>query len=223
MNLRKLTSFGEDLQGIDASLYFRDSISDRFYQYDLLSIKEVSRNIFYTIKFWSAFWEILPNLEDSLDHVYRYKNGNILTCGFRNSYFQWFSWEWQLIKRREDIWFDSIYWFDIDKNGNIWYVIPTHDYVWIFSLEKNIEVFPLENCKFLWCFSMPESIAIYGNYAYICDMWNKRIVRVNSFTFEVEEYLNFNEPVWEYVQLNGLEIVRLESGIYRVPDFSSKQ
>ena len=34
-----------------------------------------------------------------------------------------------LLQRREDIGFDNIYDFDLDIDTNIWYVIPTHDYV----------------------------------------------------------------------------------------------
>lgn len=217
--MKKIHTTWFDIYSLWDHIIFQDYRNDSslYYMYSSMNgIKNISRATFLTQKFWPQFSLILPYLEDENENVVAMENWNIITCWFRNFYFQWFSWDWEFLKKREDIWFNSIYGFDIDQHGNIWYVIPTHDYVWVFSVEKNIELFPLGNYKFSWCFSMPESIVIYDDYAYISDMWNKRIIRINTLTFEIKEYLNFDEPVWEYIRCSNLEIVRLESGIYQI-------
>lgn len=215
--MKKIHTTWFDIHSLWEYLYFQDYRHElsSYYRYSIANgVENIDRTTFLTQKFWPYFELILPCLEDENEKVIRQKNWGIITCWFKNFYFQWFSSEWKFLKKREDIWFASIYGFDIDNNNNIWYLIPTYDYVWVFSLEKNIEIFPFENYKFTWYFSMPENIIIYDDYAYISDMWNKRIMRMNIITFELEEYLNFDESVWEYIQCNDMEIVRLESGIY---------
>lgn len=197
-------------------LFFQDYRSDfnLYYKYSIVNwIEQISKVSFLNQKFWPHFEAILTYLEDDNERVVIKKDWEIVTCWFRNFYFQWFSSSWELIKKSEKIGFDSIYWFDI-IDDNIWYVIPTHNYVGIFSLSENRELLPLENYKFQGMFSMPESISIYNNFAYIADMWSYRVMRINLKSFELEEYLSFHEPVWEYIQLKDCEVVRLSSGVY---------
>ena len=63
-------------------------------------------------------------------------------------------------------------------------------------------------------FELPEFTIVYEDKLYVCDMGNYRICIIDLKTNEVREYLRFNEPTWEYFQIDGKEIVRLESGIY---------
>ena len=44
-----------------------------------------------------------------------------------------------------------------------------------------------------------------------CNLWN-----INTKTYEAEEYLSFEEPVYAYSKCHGREVVHLESGIYEV-------
>jgi hypothetical protein len=61
---------------------------------------------------------------------------------------------------------------------------------------------------------LPEDAIVYDDKLYVCDMGNRRICIVDLNTNEVKEYLKFGEPTWEYFQINGKEIIRLQSGIY---------
>ncbi|GAA0716417.1 hypothetical protein GCM10008905_00830 [Clostridium malenominatum] len=123
-----------------------------------------------------------------------------------------------------------------DRNGNlVWINESTGDYNNIYSIAYQKD--------FLWCvyptvnmikkfslntfreeksigeiingpFNFPEFAIAYGDSLYVCDMGNCRICIIDLNTNEVTEYLKFNEPTWEYYQINGKEIVRLQSGIY---------
>ncbi|MBU3182339.1 hypothetical protein [Clostridium psychrophilum] len=63
-------------------------------------------------------------------------------------------------------------------------------------------------------FNSPEFAIAYGDRLYVCDMGNLRICIVDLNTNEVKNYLKFNEHTWEYYQIDGKEIVRLDSEIY---------
>ncbi len=49
-----------------------------------------------------------------------------------------------------------------------------------------------------------------------CNTVARKIREIRLDTYEVEEFLGFEEPVFQYIKLNSIEVVRLESGVYRL-------
>jgi hypothetical protein len=197
------------------SYLFFQTVEWKYFSFNGLEILQIQTDEFLSSKFGAEYLKILPYLEEGYNEkVLLLEWGVILTCGYRDFYFQWFSRDWALIKKKENIWFNSIYAIAIDKDNRIFYTIPTASYVWIFSLEEDKEILPYSDYKFLGIFDYPEDIKIYWNEAYISNMGNNKLMTMNIVNLEVTEYLSFFEPVWEYIRLNELEIVRLDSWIY---------
>lgn len=215
--MKKIYTHWFDLFSSEWILFFKDYRyqADKYFQYDSVAwLEAISKDVFLMKKFWEAFHRIIPYLEGESESVVQCQEG-IISCGFMNFHFQWFDKNGNLIQKREDIGFDSIYDFDLDKNHNICYVIPTHDYVWLFSLSENKELNLLKNLNESKYFSMPEAIKIYDDHLYISDMWNKRIVKISLKTLNPEVYMTFDEPISEFIQLpNQEEFAVLESWLY---------
>ena len=213
---------GWDLIVENDLLYFQ-RINDKlgkqisFHKYDLSSIFTITEEEFNIAKFGKNHNKFLSLIGTNTDYSAKQSDGSIICTGFMDYFFYFIDKDGNIKEKREDIGFDNIYSFDIDKNNNIWFAIPTAHYVGQYSLELSKEIFHLgekyEENKPLF---LPEDVKIYDDFAYISDMNNNRILRIKIQTKEWIEYLKFNEETWEYRQFKGNEIVRLQSGIYLV-------
>ncbi len=65
-------------------------------------------------------------------------------------------------------------------------------------------------------FSGPVGIFAEGEYLYVSNKNSCQIWKINTRTYDAEEYAYFDEPVYGYVRRNNREIVLLESGIYEL-------
>lgn len=63
-------------------------------------------------------------------------------------------------------------------------------------------------------FDTPEDIFVDTDWAYVCNSGSNRIIKVNLESYSVEDYYNFEEPVYRYVKSGNFEFVLLESGLY---------
>ena len=63
-------------------------------------------------------------------------------------------------------------------------------------------------------FDRPENIFINGEWAYVCNEGSNKITKVNLESYLVEDYYNFEEPVYAYVKSGSYEFVLLQSGLY---------
>lgn len=61
---------------------------------------------------------------------------------------------------------------------------------------------------------LPESLMVYDSHLYICDMGKNRIRILDLTNLQIDDYMTFDEPVWEYIRTQNNEYVRLQSGIY---------
>ncbi len=213
---------GWDLIADGGFLYFQRINDDlgkdiSFHKFDLTNISSISEDEFNIAKFGVNHSKFLPLIGTNTDSAVKLNDGSLICTGFKDYFFYFIDKNGNIKNKRDDIGFDNVYSFDIDKNNNIWFAIPTADYVGQFSLEKSAEIFHLgekyENNKPL---SLPEDVKIYNDHAYISDTNNHRILKINTETKEWTEYFKFNEPTWEYRQYENKEIVRLESGLYIV-------
>lgn len=207
MELKLIESNTYGLFGSKWAIFYR-SWENRYTKSSFLVKNIISREEYLKAKFGDNYVKILPLLEDENETCIKLKDWYILCCGFRNFFFQWFDSNGNLVKKREDIGSDSIYGFDVDDIGNIWYVMPTVNAVVQFSLKENRELYHSHE------FNYPEDIKIYDNIAYISDMGSRRILTFDIKTYKLEEYMQFEEPVWEYLRVENREYVRLDSGLY---------
>lgn len=190
-----------------------------YHKSDLRNILTISEAEFNEIKYGVNYKMILSLLDFDADANYSVKiTDDLIICtSYLDYFFYLFDKGGRLKEKRDDIGFDSIYSFDLDKNGDVWFAIPTANYIGQFSLSRSQEVFHLgEKYVVGKPLTFPEDIKIYDDFAFISDMENHRIIRLNIETKEWTNYLSFDEPTWEYRQYKDKEIVRIQSGIYLV-------
>ena len=63
-------------------------------------------------------------------------------------------------------------------------------------------------------FSRPCGLYVENNRLVVCNSASKCIELVDTESYTVERYSNFDEPVYQYIKPNGHEVVRLKSGVY---------
>lgn len=63
-------------------------------------------------------------------------------------------------------------------------------------------------------FDAPEDIFTLGEWAYVCNSGSNKLIKVNLESYSVEDYYNFEEPVYRYVKSGSFEFVLLPSGLY---------
>lgn len=63
-------------------------------------------------------------------------------------------------------------------------------------------------------FNKPNNIFIDGNEAVISNVGSNKLVRVNLENFNLQDYMEFNEPIYGYVKVKNYEFVLMKSGIY---------
>ena len=62
----------------------------------------------------------------------------------------------------------------------------------------------------------PNGLLLQDQQLYICNAAEHQILLLDTVNFTVQEHLGFNEPVYQYIRVEGFNIVRLKSGVYRV-------
>jgi hypothetical protein len=173
-------------------------------------IVEIWREEYLTARFWKNYEIILPLLWDETETCVKFKDGSVLCCGFRDSWFRWFDATGKLENRFEDFTREfEIESFDVDAKGDIWYTMPLLNKIYQFSLESNQNIFCLDS----WL-NLPEEIKIYDNVAYICNVGSCRILSLDINTRVLQEYMRFDEPVWQYIRIQNREYFRLDSWLY---------
>ena len=188
---------------------------DEFYKSDLNGLEMIEVEEYTHAKFGNA-WK---TVHSAYTECIKLKDGQFITCHFQASIIYLHDQSGKKIKEfnigRLDNGFDTTYSIALDNENRLWLTQPTSHYVGQFSLETEKELFSIGgDFEKPESFDHPEEVRIYGDFAYICDMGNKRICRININNYEFEEYLKFEEPTWEYRQFKDKELVRLQSGLY---------
>lgn len=62
----------------------------------------------------------------------------------------------------------------------------------------------------------PNGLLLQDQQLYICNAAENQILLLDTVNFTVQEHLGFGEPVYQYIRIDGFNIVRLKSGVYRV-------
>ena len=63
-------------------------------------------------------------------------------------------------------------------------------------------------------FSRPCGLYVDGTKLVVCNSASKCIELVDTESYTVERYANFEEPIHQYIKPGGHEVVRLDSGVY---------
>lgn len=156
-----------------------------YYRSNGYDVDGVDQTTFLQAKFGGNFAHIMSHLKDDTAISRRIADGHTVCCGFRDSRFHWFNEDGERTKILGDIGTNSIYGFDFDMDGNIWYVIPTEHYVGCYSPALSQEIFHLGGVEHEGRpLSYPEDIVLYGRHLYVSDMGHQRICTVNTETKE---------------------------------------
>jgi len=184
-----------------------------YYTYDGI-LRQITEQEYFQKKYGNACEKIMTVYGKSMTGSMFDLDNNIYVNYYQDGLIRKFDHVGNLIKEYKDN-FDTIY--DIEVQGNsIWVAYPTANTIKKYALDNYEEEFILGERSDVSVLCLPESIVIYGDYLYICDMGNCRIRKVDLSNLELYDFMTFDEPVWEYVRIKENEIVRLQSGIYSV-------
>lgn len=100
------------------------------------------------------------------------------------------------------------------SNGNdLWFAVPDGNAIINYSIKHNRIEFRIGGPK-SQSFCHPVHMSKYDNVLFICNAYSYKIRAVSLDSYNVEDYLNFNEPVYMYFRVGNTEYVRLQSGVY---------
>ncbi len=98
-------------------------------------------------------------------------------------------------------------------NNYIWSAVPSKNIIVKYSLLQDRVVMRIGG-EDSATFVNPVSVQEYDGYLYVCCKEGRRIRRVRLSDFTVDEYKEFDEPVYKYLRVGKEEFVVLESGVY---------
>jgi len=186
------------------SIYF--SNGKIFYKYDFTKIIEISKEEYIIQKYGkeNQYWK------RPFDEIVKLKNED---CEMRlhhsNGQIQ------KLIEKINSPYGCGIYGMSIDKNENLWIAVPVEHYLGKFNIETEEAIFSISGKNLEpTIFDHPEHVKIIDGFAYVSDMGNRRVVKINIENNEITDYKKVREPIYYFNQINGKNIYQLQSGIY---------
>jgi len=194
------------------SVYF--SNGKIFYKYDFTKIIEIAKEEYIIQKYGkeNQYWK------QPFDEFVRLRNGDFITTFYQENEMRLHKSNGQIKKKIEKInspWGMGIYGMSIDKNENLWIAVPVEHYIGKFKIETEEEIFSICGKEMEpTIFDHPEYVTIIDDFAYVSDMGNRRIVKINIDNHEMSNYKKVNEPIYYFNQINGKNIYQLKSGIY---------
>ena len=99
-------------------------------------------------------------------------------------------------------------------NNALWATYAQHNVLVKFNLNTMRAEIRLGNKK--GPFNSPKDIFIEGDCAFISNSGSNKLIQVNLNTYDVLDYENFEEPVYQYLCVDDNKIVILESGLYLI-------
>ncbi|MCR4926032.1 MAG: hypothetical protein K5917_07065 [Clostridiales bacterium] len=99
------------------------------------------------------------------------------------------------------------------NGNNIWCIAENENSIIKYS--PHSKRFELRlGSKYSSAFVKPSFVSKYADHIYVCSPNEHKICSVNLINYEVDDYRAFNEPVYRYYNINGNEVVVLNSGVY---------
>jgi hypothetical protein len=141
--------------------------------------------------------------------------GNTLRCFYQESVIREFTPTGDLVRAMPSTEaMTSIYSIAVDRDGHLWTAEPSFHRVAQYHATTGQRLFALGGDWDPGEFNHPEDVTIYGEHAFISDMGNQRVVRLNTRTHQFGTYRLFEQRVWQYRRFQQRELVRLDNGIY---------
>ncbi|AZB42036.1 hypothetical protein CEF21_06870 [Bacillus sp. FJAT-42376] len=198
-------------------LYFCEN--QKFFVHDFSVQKQISEDEYWTACYGTAYPKILQQfgVGKALDASWaKLDDGSVLIHYYQDDDIYRFNKNGEIMMKT-DLGFDTIYSLAI-QGGSFWCAYPTNHTIKRYSLETFAEEASIGDQE-PWSFKAeifdhPEHVFVKGNHLFVSDMGNRRVCRVDLSSFEVEDYLKADEPVWGYMAGDDQEVVHLESGYY---------
>ncbi len=211
-----------DLIGFQSGILFvlrenqnNDSVKVSFYSFDIetKSIATVTKNAYLLTKFGSAYAPIARQLGDYVScDAAKLWNGHTFVI-YSTGETGIFDDQGNLIKTA-DLTYREAPARDVAVDNNyIWSVVPEENLIIKYSLLQNRVIMRIGGDD-SDTFSCPVSISEYNGYLYVCNKNSRKIKRIDLKNFLVEDYKEFDEAVYNYVQVDNNEFVILDSGVY---------
>ncbi|MBQ6420569.1 MAG: hypothetical protein IJK02_05810 [Clostridia bacterium] len=192
-----------------------ESIKVSFYSFDVAtkSIATVTKNAYLLSKFGTAFSPIAKQLGDYVScDTAKLWNGQTFII-YSTGEMGIFDEGGKLISTGDLTYRDAPARDVAIDNNYIWSVVPKQNLIIKYSLLQNRVVMRIggDNAT---TFTNPVSIEEYDGYLYVCCKDTCKIKRVRLSDFAVDEYKEFDEPVFKFLKVGSDEFVVLESGVY---------
>ena len=192
-----------------------ESIKVSFYKFDLSSksIASVTKNAYLLTKFGSAFAPIARQLGDyiSCDSA-KLWNGQTFVI-YSSGEIGIFDEQGNLLKTGDLSYRDAPARDVAIDNNYIWSVVPDENLIVKYSLLQSRVIMRIGGDS-ASTFSKPVSVSEYDVYLYVCNQTSYKIKRIRLNDFSVEDYKEFDEPVYKFLKVDNHEFVILDSGVY---------
>ena len=211
-----------DLIGFPSGIMFvlkepleNGSVKVSFYSFDVAtkSIATVTKNAYLLTKFGPAFSPIAKQLGDYVScDTGKLWNGQTFII-YSTGEMGIFAEDGKLV-RTGDLLYNSAPARDVAIDNNfIWSVVPSKHLIVKYSLLQNRVVMRIGGDNST-TFPSPVAVQEYDGFLYVCCKDARKIKRVRLSDFSVEDYRDFDEPVYKYLRVGANEFVALESGVY---------
>lgn len=186
-----------------------------FYSFDIAtkSIATVTKSAYLLTKFGPAYSPIARQLGDYVScDTAKLWNGNTFII-YSTGEMGLFDEDGALV-RTGDLMYNGAPARDVAVDNNyIWSAVPAKNLIVKYSMLQNRVVMRIGGDNST-TFLSPVSVEEYDGYLYVCCKDARRIKRVNLDDYSVDEYKEFDEPVFKYLRVGKYEFVVLESGVY---------
>ncbi|MBR3768556.1 MAG: hypothetical protein IKL10_10025 [Clostridia bacterium] len=211
-----------DLIGFPSGILFvlrenqdTDSVKVSFYSFDIAtkSIATVTKNAYLLTKFGSSYAPIARQLGDyvSCDSA-KLWNGQTFVI-YSSGEIGIFDEQGNLSKTSDLMYRDCPARDVAVDNNYIWSVVPAQNLIIKYSLLQNRVIMRIGGDS-SDTFQNPVSVAEYNGFLYVCNRDSHKIKKINLSNYTVEDYKEFDEPVYKYVRVDNNEFVILDSGVY---------
>ena len=186
-----------------------------FYSFDIAkkSIASVTKNAYLLTKFGAAYTPIAKQLGDYVScDTAKLWNGNtfIIYSTGEMGIFD----DTGALVRTGDLMYNGAPARDVAVDNNfIWSAVPSKNLIVKYSLLQNRVVMRIGGDNST-TFVNPVAVEEYDGYLYVCCKDMRKIKRVRLSDFTVDEYKEFDEPIFKYLRVGSYEFAVLESGVY---------
>lgn len=187
----------------------------RYYGYDAVNkgFMRIKKSVFLKIKFGYECETIVESLKDYISCDTAFLNDGRVMAIFPNGNFSVFNTNGTLSLSSSLSYRDSAA-CDITADGEfVWSAVPADNSVIRYSPKDgriSLRIGGGENTAF----NHPASVFMHGRTLFVCNRISRKIMTLDTETGEAKDYRVFREYVIKYINVQSMEFVWLESGIY---------